>query len=137
MINKKTSGYLRVGSRVLSKGYNGEYYHGEIVSLSDKIYIKNDNGNTAAFARDVNDAIIFDSDPDPSDIEIGTRVIARWPGIDSYLPGKIEKIEGSANFTRYYIHFDDEDYHWNNIDQIRLLKPPNYFGMFYKYMKMY
>ncbi|KII66851.1 hypothetical protein RF11_11798 [Thelohanellus kitauei] len=59
---------------------------------------------------------------------IGTRVVARWPGISNYLPGNISSIDVKENSTKYLISFDDGDNHWNSLDQIRLLKPPMYFG---------
>ena len=56
----------------------------------------------------------------------GTRVIAHWPGLPAKLSGKVIGIEHG----KYYVEYDDGDKHHNTIDQLRILKPPMYFGKF-------
>lgn len=63
-------------------------------------------------------------DPDPSEIVIGTRVIAHWSGLSAMLSGKVEKKEGE----KYFVLYDDGDKAFNRIQQLRILKPPLYFG---------
>ncbi|KAF1743808.1 hypothetical protein MXB_4602 [Myxobolus squamalis] len=121
-------GYIRIGSRVFAKAENGEYFKGIVVALSDKVYVKCDDGVTLAHQKNTTDGILYDSSPDPHEVLIGTRVIAHWPGISNFLPGNVNSIDGAGTFARYLVAFDDGDTHWNNIDQIRLLKPPMYFG---------
>lgn len=54
----------------------------------------------------------------------GTRVIAHWPSLPAKLAGKVIGIEHG----KYYVEYDDGDKHHNSIDQLRILKPPLYFG---------
>ena len=63
-------------------------------------------------------------DPNPSEIEIGSKVIAHWSGLSAMLPGKVEKKEGD----KYFVLYDDGDKAYNRIQQLRILKPPLYFG---------
>ena len=54
----------------------------------------------------------------------GSRVIAHWPSLPAKLSGKVIGIEHG----KYYVEYDDGDKHHNTIDQLRILKPPLYFG---------
>ena len=51
-------------------------------------------------------------------------MIAHWPGLPAKLSGKVIGIEHG----KYYVEYDDGDKHHNTIDQLRILKPPLYFG---------
>ena len=51
-------------------------------------------------------------------------MIAHWPGLPAKLSGKVIGIEHG----KYYVEYDDGDKHHNTIDQLRILKPPMYFG---------
>ena len=62
--------------------------------------------------------------PNPNEMKIGTRVIAHWSGVAAYLPGRVMKIEG----TKYQVLYDDGDKLANRLEQMRILKPPLYFG---------
>lgn len=57
-------------------------------------------------------------------ISPGSRVIAHWPSLPAKLSGKVIGIEHG----KYYVEYDDGDKHQNTIDQLRILKPPLYFG---------
>ena len=78
------------------------------------------------FLSDRNDknAVVFDMDPDPTEITVGTKVIAHWSGLSAYLPGIVARIEGN----KYYVHYDDGDKGNNSLQQMRILKPPLFFG---------
>ena len=65
-------------------------------------------------------------DPNPNELKIGTRVIAHWSGLSAFLPGNITKIDGG----KYHVLYDDGDRGTNRIEQMRILKPPLYFGKF-------
>jgi len=66
--------------------------------------------------------------PNPNEIKIGTRVIAHWSGVAAYLPGAVTKIESN----KYQVLYDDGDRLANRLEQMRILKPPLYFGrLFY------
>lgn len=45
------TGYIRIGSNVWAKAINGDYYRGQVTALSDKVYIKFENGDTIAHDR--------------------------------------------------------------------------------------
>lgn len=51
-------------------------------------------------------------------------MIAHWPTLPAYLAGKVIGME----HHKYYVEYDDGDKHHNEINQMRLLKPPVYFG---------
>ena len=113
-----------MGSRVWAKALNGDYYKGMISGLGEKVHIKFDNGDTIAHERSAEDCVVYDKDPATEDIVINMRVIGHWPGIPAKLSGTVIKIENN----RYYVHYDDGDKGWNSLAQIRILKPPLYFG---------
>lgn len=64
-------GFIRVGSRVWGKALNGDFYKGIVTGLGQMIHIKFDNGDTIAHDRDDAECVVFDVDPDPSEIQIG------------------------------------------------------------------
>ncbi len=76
--------------------------------------------------RSDTDSIVFDMDPNPSEVTVGTKVIAHWSGLSAMLPGIVDRQEGS----KYFVLYDDGDKAFNSIQQIRILKPPLYFGKF-------
>ena len=51
-------------------------------------------------------------------------MIAHWPSLPAKLAGKVIGIEHG----KYYVEYDDGDKHQNTIEQLRILKPPLYFG---------
>ena len=60
----------------------------------------------------------------------GSRVIAHWPSLPAKLAGKVIGIEHG----KYYVEYDDGDKHHNTIEQLRILKPPLYFGKLTYYL---
>ena len=44
-------GYIRIGSNVWAKSFNGDYYRGQVTALSEKVYIKFEDGDTIAHDR--------------------------------------------------------------------------------------
>ena len=50
-------------------------------------------------------------------------MIAHWPSLPAYLAGKVIGID-----QKFYVEYDDGDKHHNTINQMRILKPPLYFG---------
>ena len=121
-----TAGFIRVGSRVWGRALNGDYYKGLVTGLGDMVHIKFDNGDSIAHDRGDPDCVVFDKDPDPQDIEVGTRVIAHWPSIGAYMAGTVIEINGN----KYHVEYYDGDKKHNQISQLRVLKPPVYFGKF-------
>lgn len=121
---RPTVGYIRVGSRVWGKALNGDFYKGVVTGLGEMLHIKFDNGDTIAHDRSDPECVVFDQTPDVNDLEVGSRVIAHWPGLPAKLAGKVIGIEHG----KYYVEYDDGDKHHNTIDQLRILKPPMYFG---------
>lgn len=121
---RPTVGFIRVGSRVWGKALNGDFYKGVVTGLGEMLHIKFDNGDTIAHDRTDPECVVFDQVPEISDLEIGSRVIAHWPGLPAKLSGKVIGIEHG----KYYVEYDDGDKHHNTIDQLRILKPPLYFG---------
>ncbi|XP_048580090.1 uncharacterized protein LOC5514796 isoform X2 [Nematostella vectensis] len=121
---RSTIGYIRVGSRVWGKALNGDFYRGMVTGVGQMVHIKFDNGDTIAHDRSDPECVVFDKDPDPQEIQFGTRVIAHWPTLPAYLSGKVIGIDPH----KYYVEYDDGDKHHNTIQQMRILKPPLYFG---------
>ncbi|KAJ7369786.1 hypothetical protein OS493_036429 [Desmophyllum pertusum] len=121
---RPTVGFIRVGSRVWGKALNGDFYKGVVTGLGEMLHIKFDNGDTIAHDRTDTECVVFDQVPEISDLEVGSRVIAHWPSLPAKLSGKVIGIEHG----KYYVEYDDGDKHHNTIDQLRILKPPLYFG---------
>jgi len=121
---RSTIGYIRIGSNVWARAVNGDYYRGAVTALTDKVHVKFENGDTIAHDRADEDALVYDMDPNPNDIKIATRVIAHWSGVAAYLSGSITKIEGN----KYHVLYDDGDRGTNRLEQMRILKPPLFFG---------
>ena len=57
-------------------------------------------------------------------------MIAHWPSLPAKLAGKVIGIEHG----KYYVEYDDGDKHHNTIEQLRILKPPLYFGKLTYYL---
>ena len=57
-------------------------------------------------------------------------MIAHWPSLPAKLAGKVIGIEHG----KYYVEYDDGDKHHNTIEQLRILKPPLYFGKLKYYL---
>lgn len=121
---RSTIGYIRIGSHVWARAINGDYYKGEVTALTDKVHIKFENGDTIPHDRSDENALVFDMDPNPNELKIGTRVIGHWSGLSAFLPGNITKIDGN----KYHVLYDDGDRGTNRIEQMRILKPPLFFG---------
>ena len=75
-------------------------------------------------SRSDEDSLVYDMAPNANEVKIGTRVIAHWSGVSAYLPGAVTKIEG----TKYHVLYDDGDRGTNRLEQMRILKPPLFFG---------
>lgn len=88
------------------------------------VHIKFDNGDSIAHDRSDPDCVVFDKDPDPLEIQVGTRVIAHWPSIGAYMAGTVIDVNGN----KYHVEYYDGDKRHNAINQMRVLKPPVYFG---------
>ena len=88
---------------------------------------------TFFFFRTDEASLVYDMNPNPNEIKIGTRVIAHWSGLSAFLAGNVTKIEGN----KYHVLYDDGDRGINRLEQMRILKPPLFFGkeillLFYK-----
>ncbi|XP_066924456.1 band 4.1-like protein 5 [Clytia hemisphaerica] len=121
---RSTIGYIRIGSNVWARAVNGDYYRGVVTALTDKVHVKFEDGETISHERKEEEALVYDMAPNPNEIKIGTRVIAHWSGVAAYLPGAVTKIEGN----KYQVLYDDGDRLGNRLEQMRILKPPLYFG---------
>uniref|UniRef100_T2M5L9 Band 4.1-like protein 5 n=1 Tax=Hydra vulgaris TaxID=6087 RepID=T2M5L9_HYDVU len=121
---RSTIGYIRVGSSVWARALNGDYYKGTVTALSEKVHIKFENGDTISHERTDETSLVYDMNPNANEIKIGTRVIAHWTGLSAFLAGTVTKIEGD----KYHVFYDDGDKALNRIEQMRILKPPLFFG---------
>lgn len=121
---RSTIGYIRIGSYVWARAMNGDYYKGVVTALTDKVHVKFDDGETISHERCDEEALVYDMAPNVNEIKIGTRVIAHWSGVSAYLPGAVTKIEGN----KYHVLYDDGDRSSVRLEQMRILKPPLYFG---------
>ena len=77
-----------------------------------------------SFHRNDENNIVYDMTPNPNELKIGTHVIAHWSGVAAFLAATITKIEGN----KYHVLYDDGDKGVNRIEQMRILKPPLFFG---------
>lgn len=63
--------------------------------------------------------------PHPLEIDVGSRVLARWFNrLDSYYPATVTAVRR----TYFNVKYDDGDKGSNNINEIRLLRQPEVEG---------
>ena len=87
--------------------------------MDEEIYIKLDNGKKVKHKRSHPECVVADAIPHVMEVEIGTRVLAKWYNrLDTYYPGTVIAVRRSF----YDIRFDDGDKGCNELRELRILK---------------
>ena len=116
-----------MGARVSARYSNGKYYRGFVQrATSNTVYIKYDDGGSITLQKSDPKAVVLDKIPCYTDVRVGQRVAAYWPGKPMFYPGQIKykKSTGSnACYQKgvYDVLFDDGDRRMEDFNQIRLI----------------
>ncbi len=100
-----------IGQRVFALWDDSFYYPGTIVGMDGDDYdVRFDDGD---------ESLVSQEELAPIEIGVGTRVSARYGGLDSYYPGQVDRREGES----IHIKFDDGDEESTTISMIRIELP--------------
>ncbi|XP_032228099.1 uncharacterized protein LOC116611715 isoform X4 [Nematostella vectensis] len=126
LTRKRCIACVKIGSRVWAKAEKGCYLRGIVVAVDDDVHVKLENGSRVKHKKSPTEvAFVPDIIPHPLEIEVGTRVLARWFNrLDTYYPAIVTGIRR----TYYDVRYDDGDKGSNVIAEIRLLKLPEVEG---------
>jgi hypothetical protein len=104
----------KVGDPVFAQWKKNDWYHGRVAKKSaEGFHITFDDGDKAVVGPR---RIALDRVPSKSEVELGTRVVARWNGDGRFYPGKIDEIGTDG---RYRIKFEDGDVGHARLKDIR------------------
>ncbi|XP_022784044.1 uncharacterized protein LOC111324698 isoform X2 [Stylophora pistillata] len=123
---------LEPASRVISRWKNGNYYKGEIESITNRVNVLFDNGARLAFNPRDNVDIVVDRIPEQNDLPWGSQILVNRPKSRAFEIGYIRDIKNG----RYVILYEDGDMILHSRDQIRafnkskLCDEPAYLGCF-------
>jgi len=104
----------KVGDPVFAQWKKDDWYHGRVTKKSaEGFHITFDDGDKAVVGPR---RIALDRVPPKSEVQLGTRVVARWKADGRFYPGKIDEIGSDG---RYRIKFEDGDVGHARIKDIR------------------
>jgi len=119
LTRKRCIACVKVGSRVWARTEKGCFHRGVVTAMDEEIYIKLDNGKKVKHKRSHPECVVADAIPHVMEVEIGTRVLAKWYNrLDTYYPGTVIAVRRSF----YDIRFDDGDKGCNELRELRILK---------------
>ncbi|XP_031571579.1 uncharacterized protein LOC116305738 isoform X5 [Actinia tenebrosa] len=128
LTRKRCIACVKIGSRVWARIEKGCFLRGTVIAVDDLVHIELENGNRVKHKKITTEgdcAYVPDIVPHSLEIDIGTRVLARWFNRhDSYYPATVTAIRRNLFSVRY----DDGDKGTNNINEIRILKQPEVEG---------
>lgn len=91
-----------------------------MTEMNDEIHVKLDNGKKIRHKRSHPECIVADVIPHAMEVEIGTRVLAKWYNrLDTFYPGTVIAVRRSL----FDIRFDDGDKGCNELRELRILGP--------------
>lgn len=106
---------LEPASRVISRWKNGNYYKGEIDSITNRVNVLFDNGARLAYnPRDSVD-IVVDRIPDHNELPWGSQILVNRPRSRAFEIGYIRDI----NNGRFVILYENGDEILHTLDQLR------------------
>lgn len=114
------SACVHVGSRVWARAEKGCFLRGIVTQMdTEDIYIKLENGRKIKHKRTHPECVVADAVPHTMEVEIGTRVLAKWYNrLDTYYPGTVVAIRRSF----FDVRFDDGDRGCNELRELRILR---------------
>lgn len=91
-----------------------------MTEMNDEIHVKLDNGKKIRHKRSHPECVVADVIPHAMEVEIGTRVLAKWYNrLDTFYPGTVVAVRRSL----FDIRFDDGDKGCNELRELRILGP--------------
>ena len=106
------------GSRVWARVERGCFLRGVVTGMDEEIHVKLENGKKVRHKRTQPECVAADTIPQLLEIEIGTRVLAKWGNrLDTYYPGTVIAIRENV----FDIRFDDGDQGSNEMGELRIL----------------
>ncbi|KAK3747930.1 hypothetical protein QZH41_008849, partial [Actinostola sp. cb2023] len=107
-------------SRIIGRWTNNQYYRGIVTNVGCKVDITFDDGDKVQHDPSDIGAVFYDVNPKPGTIQVGTRVIGFWPSSNNFYLGKVTQVDYmNPHSPRYFVHFDDGDKVWCNLNEIR------------------
>ena len=102
-----------------ARAEKGCFQRGIVTTMDEDIHIKLENGKKIRHKRSHPECVVADAIPNVMEVEIGTRVLAKWYNrLDTYYPGTVVAIRRSF----FDIRFDDGDKGCNELRELRILK---------------
>ncbi|XP_029194545.2 uncharacterized protein LOC114960355 isoform X4 [Acropora millepora] len=120
LTRKRCIACVHVGSRVWARAEKGCFLRGIVTQMdTEDIYIKLENGRKIKHKRTHPECVVADAVPHTMEVEIGTRVLAKWYNrLDTYYPGTVVAIRRSF----FDVRFDDGDRGCNELRELRILR---------------
>ena len=123
-----------MGSRVWARAEKGCFFRGIVTEMNDEIHVKLDNGKKIRHKRSHAECIVADVIPHAMEVEIGTRVLAKWYNrLDTFYPGTVVAVRRSL----FDIRFDDGDKGCNELRELRILGPKTEGTMYIRRYNVY
>lgn len=112
------SACVKVGSRVWTRAEKGCFLRGIVTAMDDEIHVLLDNGKKIKHKKENPECVAADAIPHVVEVEIGTRVLAKWYNrLDTYYPGTVVAVRRGF----FDIRFDDGDKGCNELRELRIL----------------
>lgn len=118
LTRKRCIACVKVGSRVWARAEKGCFLRGIVTAMDDEIHVLLDNGKKIRHKKENPECVAADAIPHVVEVEIGTRVLAKWYNrLDTYYPGTVVAIRRSF----FDVRFDDGDKGCNELRELRIL----------------
>lgn len=106
---------LEPAARVVSRWKNGNYYKGEIDSITNRVNVLFDNGVRMAYNPRDNIDVVVDRIPEHNELPWGSQVLVNRPRSRAFEIGYIRDIKNG----RFVILYENGDEILHTLDQIR------------------
>ncbi|KAK2573072.1 WSC domain-containing protein, partial [Acropora cervicornis] len=107
---------LEPSARVISRWKNGNYYKGEIDSITNRVNVLFDNGVRLAYSPRDNVDIVVDRIPDHSELPWGSQILVNRPRSRAFEIGYIRDIKNG----RFVILYENGEEIMHTLDQLRV-----------------
>lgn len=107
---------LEPSARVISRWKNGNYYKGEIDSITNRVNVLFDNGARLAYSPRDNVDIVVDRIPDHSELPWGSQILVNRPRSRAFEIGYIRDIKNG----RFVILYENGEEILHTLDQLRV-----------------
>ncbi|XP_058959697.1 uncharacterized protein [Pocillopora verrucosa] len=119
LTRKRCMACVKEGSRVWARAEKGCFQRGVVTAMDDDIHVQLENGKKIRHKKEHPECVVPDAVPHVREVDIGTRVLARWYNrLDTCYPGTVTAIRRSF----FDIIFDDGDKGINELRELRILR---------------